>query len=160
MWFQNRRTKYKREKQREQETKKNDMDTLAACSMFKILEQSTGQYYTASGPRLFATPAPGHNSNGAALQNASHCKPATPNGSPVAGVAAGFQPKFPGSAVGHNGPFVMPPSMNPSFSAQMNQLATASSLTKIAHNGAPPTSNWSMSASFLPQSLYWVGTPN
>nr|AFP81698.1 ventral anterior homeobox protein [Convolutriloba longifissura] len=160
VWFQNRRTKYKREKQREQETKKNDMDTLAACSMFKILEQSTGQYYTASGPRLFATPAPGHTSNGTPLQNASHCKPATPNGSPVAGVAAGFQPKFPGPAVGHSGPFVMPPSINPSFSAQMNQLATASSLTKIAHNGAPPTSNWSMPASFLPQSLYWVGTPN
>ena len=56
MWFQNRRTKYKREKQREHETKRNDLDTIPNCNMFKILEQSTGQYYTAAGPRIFTSP--------------------------------------------------------------------------------------------------------
>lgn len=41
MWFQNRRTKYKRDKSREQEERQNSAESLATCNLLRMLQPPT-----------------------------------------------------------------------------------------------------------------------
>ena len=50
VWFQNRRTKYKRDKQREQEERSANAESIAACNILRILQPKHPQ-----GPQGGAT---------------------------------------------------------------------------------------------------------